>query len=364
MIKNITSVAVVVAVFTALAGARSAVTVTALLKDDSTIKGELLTDKVRGRALFAKELTLEPPVIRTVSFVGTNGEAKVELSSGDRFGMTIANTDFTVKSLIGELKILRENVCSLSFSCAAKEGVVGGLIFHCTFDDGASIVSPAIGPAGNFMTGDFMDGKKGKALMAKPYTKHASFEFPVGFIKDSGCIEFWAKILKPNPAVGTGGDPRLLAITFADTHELAAWLDVGSNEGTGNSGFTLSTWFGAKSSIKGMRCMRYQELFPVGNWRDWHHYAVVWDKNGILDLPHTPKAALLVDGKLVASVETQSVPAHLLRMPSQTPYVIGITYDPTLGVENTTKSPFLLDEFKIWNYAKTDFLHNVEGRLQ
>lgn len=214
------------------------------------------------------------------------------------------------------------------------------------------------------MTGDFVEGKYGKALMAVPYTKHAAFKFPVGFMKDSGCIDFWARVLKPNPAVGTGGDPRLLAITFADTHELAGWLDVGSNDGTGNSGFTLSTWFGAKSSIKGMRCLRYQELFPAGNWRDWHHYAVVWDKNGILDLPITPKAALLVDGKLVASLETQSVPAHLLRMPSQTSYVIGITYDPTLGVENTTKSPFLLDEFKIWNYAKTDFLHNAEGRLQ
>ena len=360
MIKHVGLAALAVAAFIAFADARPSVSATASLKDGSTVKGEFLTDTVEGSTLFAKDLALEPSIVRTMNFTGTNGESKVELSSGDRFGMTIANTDFTVKSLIGELKIPREKVRSLSFSCAAKEGAAGGLIFHCTFDGVASIASPAIGPAGNFMTGDFMEGKQGKALMAKPYTKHASFEFPVGFIKDSGCIEFWAKILKSNPEVGSGCDPRLLAITFADTHERAGWLDVGSNDGTGNSGFTLSTWFGTKSSIKGMRNLRYDELFPSGNWRDWHHYAMVWDDNGIHNLPHTPKAALLVDGKLITILETQTVPAHLLRMPSQTPYVIGITYDPTLGVENTTKTPFLLDEFKIWNYAKTDFLLNGE----
>ena len=29
--------------------------------------------------------------------------------------------------------------------------------------------------------------------------------------------------------------------------------------------------------------------------------------------------------------------------------------DPSLNPECSTKSPFLIDEFKIWNYSKTDF---------
>ena len=364
MIKRIVLTAVVVAACAALAGARPAVSVTALLKDGSTVKGEFLTDKVKGPTIFAKELVLDASIVKTVNFTGTNGAAKVELACGDRFGMMIINPSFAVKSLLGELKIPCGKIRSVSLSKrpgAAKGGALDGLVFYCTFDDAASIISPAIGPAGTFMTGCFEEGKFGKALLAMPFTKHAAFEFPVGFIKDSGCIEFWAKILKSNPVVGTGGDPRLLAITFADTHGLASWLDLGSNDGTGNSGFTLSSWFGARSSINGMRQLKYAELFPLGNWRDWHHYAVAWDKDGISDLPQAPKAALLVDGRLVTSVDVQSVPVHLFRMPSQTPYILGITYDPTLGAENTTKSPFLIDEYKIWNYAKTDFFFNAEG---
>ena len=364
MIKRIVLVVVALTSFIARADTMQAVSATASLKDGSTVKGEFHTDKVEGTTLFTKGLVLDAAIVKDLAFTGTNGAAKVELSNGDRFGMSIGNPSFTIKSLLGELKIPCGNIRSISLSkrlVAAKRGASDGLIFHCTFDDEASITSPAVGPAGTFMTGRFEDGRFGKALLAMPFTKHAAFEFPVGFIKDSGCIEFWAKILKTNPAVGTGGDPRLLAITFADTHEIASWLDVGSNDGTGNSGFTLSTWFGARSSIRGGRHLQYTELFSSGNWRDWHHYAVVWDKNGILDLPHTPKAALLVDGKLVTSVEVLSVPVHLLRMPSQTPYILGITYDPALGAENTTKSPFLIDEYKIWNHAKTDSFRNADA---
>ena len=197
--------------------------------------------------------------------------------------------------------------------------------------------------------------------MTMPYTRHAAFEFSTGFIKDAGCIEFWAKILKQSPVVANGGDPRLFTITCADNHEMACNIDIVSNDGNGNSGFALRTWFGCKSSISGMRSLRYADLFPSGDWRDWHHYAVVWDKDGISGLPQTPKAALLIDGKMVASAGFQPLSAHMTRMPSETPYVLGITNDPVIDSEHNTKSPFLIDEFKIWNYAKTDFLHNADG---
>lgn len=359
MIKRIALAAVVAAVFTTLAGASPAMSAMVLLKDGSTVKGEFITDKVEGATLFARGLTLDVAIVKAVNFIGTNGEARVELSNGDRFRMTVANTFFTIKSLLGELKIPCVNVRSISLLGAAKGDSAEGLIFHCTFDDVASITSPAVGPRGRFMTGGFSDGKFGKALMAMPYTRHAAFEFPAGFIKDAGCIEFWAKILKQTPFVATGGDPRLLVLTCADTHDLACNIDVVSNDGTGNSGFALRTWFGVKSSVSGMPHLRYADLFPSGDWRDWHHYAVVWDKDGIIDLSGTPRAALLVDGKLIASAGLEPIAAHMVRMPSETPYVLGITYDPAIDAERNTKSPFLIDEFKIWNYAKKDFTSNA-----
>ena len=116
MIKRIVLTAVVVAACAALAGARSAVSAVALLKDGSIVKGEFLTDKVKGQTIFAKELVLDADIVKNVNFTSTNGEAKVELTCGDHFGMTIINPSFTIRSLLGELKIPCGNIRSVSLS--------------------------------------------------------------------------------------------------------------------------------------------------------------------------------------------------------------------------------------------------------
>ena len=356
MKRSIVAAAACVCAFAAFADAKPAVGVTASLKDGSSVRGDFLSEGIAGATLFAKNLVLTPSIVKTVNFTSTNGEAKVELSNGDRFAMTVSNDAFAVRSILGDLKIPRASLRAMSLSAhaAAKGGSAGGgLIFHCTFDDEASITSPAVGPAGTFMTGTFEEGKIGKALLTRPYTNHAAFEFPQGFLKDSGCIEFWAKILKHSSTVGTGGDPRLLTITRTDNRDFVFNVDIVSNDGGGNSGFALRTWYGGKASISGMRPLRYEDLFPAGDWRDWHHYAILWDINGISGLPGSPKTALLVDGKLTIGTEYDTI----LITPSTKAHVLGITCDPALSPENNTKSPFLIDEFKIWDYAKTDMLN-------
>ena len=356
MKRSIITAITCVCAFAALADAKPTVSVTASLKDGSSVKGDFLTKDITGATLFEKNLVLPPSIVRSVNFISTNGEAKVELSNGDHFAMKITNAAFAVRSILGNLKIPRTSLRAMSLSVrtasTTKGGATGGLIFHCTFDDAASITSPAVGPAGTFMTGTFEDGKIGKALLAKPYTNHAAFEFPQGFLKDSGCIEFWAKILKLSPMIGDGGDPRLLAITRADNRDFVFNVDIVSNDGGGNSGFALRTWYGGKASITGMRPLRYEELFPAGDWRDWHHYAILWDINGISGLPGSPKTALLVDGKLTIGTEYDTI----LITPSTKAHVLGITCDPALSPRHNTKSPFLIDDIKIWNYAKIDVL--------
>ena len=343
--------------FAVFAGAMQTVNVSASLKDGSLVRGDFLTKGITGSTLFAKNLELAPSLVKSVNFTGTNGEAKVELSNGDCFAMRIANDKFAIRSMLGNLKIPRTNFRTLSLSARSaaksKGGADNGLIFHCTFDDAASITSPAVGPAGTFMTGTFEEGKVGKALMVMPYTKHAFFNLPAGFLNDAGCIEFWAKILKSSPYVGTGGDPRILLMTYADTHEIACNVDIVSNDGGGNSGFAMRTWYGGRASINGMRQLYYADLFS-SDWRDWHHYVLVWDKNGVPTLPNSPRVALLIDGKEVTSTRFQPIPEDITRMPSKTPYVLGFSYDPACSVEHNTKSPFLIDEFKIWDYVKTD----------
>ena len=358
MIKQLAFAAIAAVALTSFADEKGIVSATVSLKDGSTVRGEFLTDKVKGATAFSKGLALDAAIVKSISFTGTNGEAKVVLINSDCFAMKVVNESFAVRSMLGNLNVPRAGCRSVSLSSrspVAKCGSNAGLIFHCTFDNEKAITSPAIGPAGRFMAGGFYEGKKGKALMTMPYTNHAAFELPVGFLRDSGCIEFWAKILKQSPLVGGGGDPRLLLITSAETHDFICNIDVVSNDGSGNSGFALRTWYGCKSSINGMRYLRYDDLFPLGNWRDWHHYAVVWDKDGISVLPDSPKAALLIDGKLIVSAGFGSALVDMARMPSKMSHVLGITSDPAIDPERNTKSSFLIDEFKIWDYAKTDF---------
>ena len=328
MKRSIVNAIACVCAFAAFAGTNATVNVTASLKDGSSVRGDFLTKDITGATLFAKNLVLAPSIVKTVNFTSTNGEAKVELSNGDRFAMTVSNDAFAVRSILGDLKIPRASLRAMSLSAraaAAKGGATGGLIFHCTFDDAASITSPAVGPAGTFMTGTFEDGKIGKALLAMPYKSHASFNFPAGFLNDSGCIEFWAKIVKSSPQIGDGGDPRLFAFTFA-------------------------------ANIRGMRGLNYGDLFTPQSWRDWHHFALVWNKDGISDIQGNPSVALIVDGKQIPNTVFNPCPVELLRMPSKTAYILSFTYDPTCSTEHNTKSPFLIDDFKIWDYTKTDML--------
>ena len=359
MKRSIIAAIACVCALATLGDAGPTVNVTATLKDGSLVKGDFLSKSITGATLFEKNLVLAPFLVKSVTFTSTNGEAKVELSNGDRFAMKVTNDALAVRSILGDLNIPCTNFCTISLAsrpATAKGGASNGLIFHCTFDDAASITSPAVGPAGTFMTGTFEEGKFGKALLAKPYKCHASFNIPAGFLNDAGCIEFWAKIVKPYPQIGDRGDPRFFAFTFADTHTPACKIDLVSNDGGGNSGFATCSWFAGIASIRGMHGLHYGDLFTPQSWMDWHHFALVWNKDGISDIQDNPSVALIVDGKQIPNTIFNPCPVELLRMPSKTAYVLSFTYDPASSSGNNTKSPFLIDDFKIWDYAKTDML--------
>jgi len=332
------------------------VSANAMLKDGSTVKGELATQSITGSTAFMENLSLDPTIVKSLAFAGTNGESTVELVNGDKFAMTVANESFAIKSLLGDLAIPRTNFRSIAFT-QRKVSACGdeGLVFHCTFDDQAAITSPAIGPKGVYLRGSFFEGKSGKALQTTTYAQNATFELPSNFFSTSGCIEFWAKILKSSPYIGSGGDPRLFTITQKDTNNTLCSLDIVSNNGSGNSGFSTWTFLGSMANLRGCRPLRYEDLFPHSDCRDWHHYAIIWDANGIANLAGCPPKALLVDGKHIPDIQDHVRSSDAALSIVSTPMLLSFTHDPKLDPELCTKSPFLIDEFKIWNYAKTEF---------
>ena len=321
------------------------VSANATLKDGSTIKGEFLAQKISGSTVFANQLALDPAIIKTLTFTGTNGEAKVSLVNGDAFAMTIANDAFAIKSIFGDLKIPRANFRALSISTrkVAANGHDDGLIFYCTFDDEASLASPAVGPSVKLELGQIKnDGKNGGALFVQPGVAGAEITLPEGFLTTEGCIEFWANMASGKTEFSTGGDPRFFVMFDANGAEVAH-LEFASNNGCGNSGLGGHFYgFRTQTNTGCTHMMPYSDIFKGENYNGWHHYAFVWTQTSL---------AIFIDGREVCHA-TGNVNAREI---VNTAVTLDIPLNRITGRSFNNKSAFYMDELKIWNFAKREF---------
>ena len=317
---------------------------TASLKDGSTVKGEFLSSQITGSTVFMEKLALEPTIIKSLTFTGTNGESKVLLCNGDAFAMKISNNSFMLKSLIGTLEIPRTSFRSLSFSSqcgtsAAKDG----LVFFCTFDDEKSLASPVIGPSVRLELGTIRgNGKNGGALYVEPGVAGAQIAFPAGTFGNEGCIAFWANMASGKTEFTTGGDPRFFLLSDSMGREFAC-LEFASNNGCGNSGFGGHICGLRAQTNRGCSFMMpYSDVFKGQNYNGWHHYAFVWSVGSL---------RIFIDGKLVCSGNGQYDMATF----SDSEILMDIPLNRIRGKSFNNKSAFYMDDLKVWNYAKTDF---------
>lgn len=334
---------------------KSNITATAVMSDGSCIKGALMERSFHGSTLFDPDLELSADLVHAMTFTGTNGEAKVELTNRDTFALTLANTTIDIDALIGKTTLRREVLKSLRLTHHAAQPEAG-LLFHCTFDSEEAIRHPEIGPEGSVYSATFEEGFSGKALLATPFKPAARFTFTPGLLKKRGCIELRAKIRNDTPYVGNGGDPRLFSMSSTGWGETFCMIDLVSNDGGGNSGISTWTLLGTTVTHRGCSSyLVYDDLLGDGTWQEWHHYAVVWDTDGISSLPGSPRFAALLDGKPLPNAKSHDRPAEQIEDILNGSILLGFTGDPAKSTERNTKSPVLIDEFKIWDYAKTDF---------
>ena len=332
--------------FTAFADdAATIVSANATLKDGSTVKGEFCSKRVCGTTIFAEKLDLNPAIVRSLAFTGTNGEAKVELANGDKFAMTVANDTFAIKSLLGELAIPRANFRSIALSSrrVAAGGTEEGLLFYCTFDNEASLTTPVVGPSVKLELGQIKDdGKNGGSLFVNPGVSGAVVVLPKGMLTSDGCIEFWAKMASGKTEFTTGGDPGYF-LMYTDNGNVEGALGFASNDGVGNSG--ISGFFFGMRAYSNSGCthmMPYSDVFRGEDYNGWHHYAFTWTLTSL---------SFYIDGKRVAHT-TGRLNAEQLGKGDIT---LAIPLHRTLGKSYNNKSAFYMDELKIWNYAKMKF---------
>ena len=330
------------------------VSANATLKDGSTVKGELTTKRITGSTIFMEKLELDPALVKTVAFANTNGESKVELNNGDKFAMTVADEAFAIKSLLGELNIPRSNFRSIALS-ERKVSLGGndeGLIFHCTFDNEAAITTPAVGPKGIFQGGEFTPGKNGDALFVPAFTSGAKFDLPSGVIGTAGTIEFWGKANELGPLT-EGGCPRFFEILKIGKGEISQ--DWNSNNGGGGYGLTFRMdglpWMATSSFEYSSAIRSSYRRPPMRPDAEWHHYALVWDVNGV-DIPCKPSAAVYLDGRLILSTPFVSSWKGPANVADGSTLLFPCREDEMPGYG---RRAFTIDDFKIWNYAKTNF---------
>ena len=323
-------------------GAAPTITANAMLRDGSSVKGEFATELIAGSTIFADELNLNPAIMRSLTFVGTNGESKVELDSGDKFAMTIANDSFKINSLLGELAIPRASFKSIALAHRkVSASCCDGLVFHCTFDNESAITAPAIGPSGTICSREFVDGKVNSGLRVPVGSSAGFFTLPPETFGKEGCIEFWTKI-EPRREYFRDCDPR---IVFIKSPAGCFTVEYSANNGDGGGGFFVRC-FNFSYLAGGTFGGYYKYSDYITDVSAWHHYAFSWTEDAL---------SIYIDGIKLHSARKTSYGRINEAMLKSATSIMGLPNSNTNPYNTEPNTPFIIDELKIWNFAKNEF---------
>lgn len=313
----------------------------ATLKDGSVIKGKFQTPEFTGNAIFAKGLKLDATLVKSVIFSKDDEPSKVELKNDDKFSLTITDESFKLATILGELAFPRSSFKRLNLSTTATGNNDDGLIFYCTFDNEDSITSPAVGPKGHVGNPRFVEGKVNQGAYVPRFSTAGYFNLPASFLPKEGCIEFWAKICPTRNTFGVC-DPRLFCINYPSGGDCVA--EYSSNNGCAMGGFNIRlAGLGCVSGKSWSRTFFYSEILGDA-FETWHHYAVSWTSD---------RVDLYLDGKLfnMAFHNNGSISENTIAENS----ILGIPHNPANDDGSQPRCAFIIDEFKIWNFNKTEF---------
>ena len=226
------------------------------------------------------------------------------------------------------------------------------LVYHNTLDSADAVVHPVIGATGTCVNATFVDGKVGSALYVPADSNVANLPLPNGLPTSRGCIEFWAKLQEGKTTFRDGGDPIFLRVICANDAASTFTVEFNANNGGGRGGL-CGGLPGLYMASEGYSYIKYySSYFTEGDVSDWHHYALVWNVDGITSINGNPRSAFLVDGRSVAQTNGDGVwdeEAFLARVSQP----FSMTFSKPGTAEG--KSSFTIDDLKVWDSDKTTF---------
>ena len=255
------------------------------------------------------------------------------------------------RDLAGNVRIQGEHVDIGAYE-SRPPTPLAQLVYHNTLDSADAVVHPVIGATGTCVNATFMDGKIGSALYVPADSDIANLPLPNGLPASRGCIEFWAKLQEGKTTFRDGGDPIFLRVICANDASSTFTVEFNANNGCGRGGL-CGGLPGLYMTSEGYSYVKYySSYFTEGNVSDWHHYALVWNVDGIANINGNPRSAFLVDGRAITQTNGDGVwdeESFLVRMSQP--------FSMTFSVPGTGhgKSPFTIDELKIWDSDKTTF---------
>ncbi len=236
-----------------------------------------------------------------------------------------------------------------------------GLVFACSFDSLEEIEHVLANRGANPIKGRLVEGKRGNALLIEGRPESFVAYLPADEVNERvGCIEFWAQLRDPtsrfswmekcNPSFfRMNNGYRTYGMGIAGNNSIG-WSGL---HGWADGQMCATSWYFDKVHTS------YESILGQDS-HAWHHYALVWDLDGIGDLVRNDERqtmAIYVDGKLHCSIDYKE--NERLHPPGD-PATAKNAHLPLRLVflspqSNSHPNSFLMDEFKIWNFAKTTF---------
>ncbi|MHC1777718.1 MAG: T9SS type A sorting domain-containing protein [Lentimicrobium sp.] len=258
------------------------------------------------------------------------------------------------------MKSLTFIFCSCLISLVLQAQINDSLVFYCTFDNVNAITNPVAGPGGTFNANpqtNFTTGQVGNAYLAI-YNESDLVSFPKEIIPpDRGCVEFWGRLFDMPEYVNYnwGFCPAFFRTSNeGESRYMVEFNGNNGHEGAGLCGRAGTTVTGQEGTTATVSWGEYQSFSSIlGDVNAWHHYALVWDIDGV---PGVSKSLqVFLDGIPVGKCDAPYFAANYCPLVAMTP-TIG---DVKIITFQMNQGSVAIDELKIWNYAKTQFIEQA-----